>query len=227
MLVRDGRAQGALGYEMIRPLATALLRLGGWHIEGGPPRDRAKYVLIAAPHTSNWDFIWLLACAGHFGMSIRWIGKHTLFRWPYAWLMRLLGGIPVRRDRRQSLVRQMADTLKEQESMILVVPVEGTRARVSHWRSGFYHIARTANVPIVMSYLDYGTKRAGIGPVLEPTGNVSRDMDLLRSFYADKVGKFPENTSPIRLVEENAPDQAPPDVAPLVATAETVTVASL
>jgi 1-acyl-sn-glycerol-3-phosphate acyltransferase len=209
---------------MIQALSRVMLRLGGWHIEGGPP-PLAKYVLIAAPHTSNWDFIWLLACAGYYGMPIRWIGKHTLFRWPYGWIMRLLGGISVRRDRRQSLVRQMADTLKEQSSMILVVPVEGTRGRVSHWKSGFYHIARTAGVPIVMSYLDYGTKRCGIGPVLEPTGNVSRDMDSLRAFYADKVGKFPENTSPIRLVEENAPEEAPADVAPLLTPAAAETVA--
>jgi 1-acyl-sn-glycerol-3-phosphate acyltransferase len=185
----------------MKALANLLLRLGGWTIEGRPPEAR-KYVLIAAPHTSNWDFIWVLAFAYHFDMKIRWIGKHSLFHWPYGWFMRLLGGISIRRDRRQSLVKQMADALVAADSMCLVVPVEGTRGYVKHWKSGFYHIARTAGVPIVMSFLDYSRKIGGIGPTLVPSGDVRRDMDRLRAFYADKVGKFPEKTSPIQLVEE-------------------------
>lgn len=186
---------------MMKALADFLLWLGGWHIQGGPPEAR-KYVLIAAPHTSNWDFIWVLAFAYHFEMKIRWIGKHTLFRWPYGWFMRLLGGVSIQRDRRQSLVKQMADALVAADSMCLVVPVEGTRGYVDHWKSGFYHIARTAGVPIVMSFLDYSRKTGGIGPALRPSGDIRRDMDRLRTFYADKIGKFPEKTSPIRLVEE-------------------------
>jgi 1-acyl-sn-glycerol-3-phosphate acyltransferase len=186
---------------MMKALADFLLWLGGWHIEGGPPEAR-RYVLIAAPHTSNWDFIWVLAFAYHFEMKIRWIGKHTLFRWPYGWFMRLLGGVSIQRDRRQSLVKQMADALVAADSMCLVVPVEGTRGYVDHWKSGFYHIARTAGVPIVMSFLDYSRKTGGIGPALQPSGDVHRDMDRLRAFYADKIGKFPDKTSPIRLVEE-------------------------
>ena len=186
---------------MMKALANLLLRLGGWRIEGRPP-DARKYVLIAAPHTSNWDFIWVLAFAYHFDMKIRWIGKHSLFHWPYGWFMRLLGGISIRRDRRQSLVKQMADALVAADSMCLVVPVEGTRGYVTHWKSGFYHIARLAGVPIVMSFLDYSRKIGGIGPALVPSGDLRRDMDRLRAFYADKVGKFPEKTSPIQLVEE-------------------------
>jgi len=186
----------------VRTLANLLLRLGGWRIEGAPP-DVSKYVLIAAPHTSNWDFIWVLSFAAHFGLKIRWIGKHTLFRWPFGWIMRRLGGVSIQRDRNQSLVKQMADALIAADSMCLVVPVEGTRGYVTHWKSGFYHIARTAGVPIAMSYLDYSRKVGGIGPVLVPSGDVRRDMDRLRAFYADKIGKFPTKTSPIRLVEED------------------------
>jgi 1-acyl-sn-glycerol-3-phosphate acyltransferase len=197
---------------MIQKLSALLLRLGGWRAEGGPPAV-AKYVVIAAPHTSNWDFIWVLAFAGYYGMRIRWIGKHTLFRWPYGWIMRRLGGISVERDRRQSLVKQMADKFADLDALALVVPVEGTRGHVSHWKSGFYHIARTAGVPIAMSYLDYSRKRGGFGPLLVPTGDVPRDMDKLRAFYADKLGKYPHLTSPIRLAEENAPEvaEATPD----------------
>jgi len=208
----------------MRALASFLLRVGGWRVEGGPPNCR-KCVLIAAPHTTNWDFVWVLAFAFHYGMRIRWIGKHTLFRWPYGWIMRALGGIPVKRHRRQSLVTEMADTITAADSICLVVPVEGTRSHVTHWKSGFYHIARIAHVPIAMGYLDYGHKRGGIGPLLEPTGDVRRDMDRLRAFYADKVGKFPEKTSPIRLVEEESgivimPEPgvaAPAKAAPVVA----------
>jgi 1-acyl-sn-glycerol-3-phosphate acyltransferase len=187
----------------MRALANLLLRIGGWHVVGSPP-DVRKYVLIAAPHTSNWDFIWVLAFGFHYGIKIRWIGKHTLFRWPFGWFMRALGGVSIRRDRRQSLVKQMADTLIAADSMCLVVPVEGTRGYVDHWKSGFYHIARSARVPIVMSFLDYSRKIGGIGPTLQPTGEVRRDMDVLRAFYADKIGKFPGKTSPIRLLEEDA-----------------------
>jgi 1-acyl-sn-glycerol-3-phosphate acyltransferase len=187
----------------MRALANLLLRIGGWHVVGSPP-DVRKYVLIAAPHTSNWDFIWVLAFGFHYGIKIRWIGKHTLFRWPFGWFMRALGGVSIRRDRRQSLVKQMADTLIAADSMCLVVPVEGTRGYVDHWKSGFYHIARSARVPIVMSFLDYSRKIGGIGPTLQPTGEVRRDMDVLRAFYGDKIGKFPGKTSPIRLLEEDA-----------------------
>jgi len=185
----------------MKALANLLLRVGGWRVEGEPPEAR-KYVLIAAPHTSNWDFIWVLAFGFHYGIKIRWVGKHTLFRWPYGWFMRMLGGVPVRRNRRQNFVKQMADALTAADSMCLVVPVEGTRRYVDHWKSGFYHIARIAGVPIVMSFLDYGRRVGGIGPTLQPTGDVRRDMDLLRTFYSDKVGKFPANTSAIRLAEE-------------------------
>lgn len=192
---------------MMRALANLLLRIGGWRVEGKPPAAR-KYVLIAAPHTSNWDFIWVLAFGFHYGIKIRWVGKHTLFRWPYGWFMRMLGGVPVWRDRRQNFVKQMADALVAADSMCLVVPVEGTRGYVDHWKSGFYHIARTAGVPIVMSFLDYSRKVGGIGPTLEPTGNVRHDMDILRSFYAGKIGKVPANTSAIRLAEEEIASSA-------------------
>jgi 1-acyl-sn-glycerol-3-phosphate acyltransferase len=97
-----------------------------------------------------------------FDLKISWIGKHTLFRWPMGWLMRRLGGIPVRRHLRENMVEQMARTFSERETMALIVPTEGTRGYVPYWKSGFYHIARMAQVPIVMGFLDYGTRRAGL-----------------------------------------------------------------
>jgi 1-acyl-sn-glycerol-3-phosphate acyltransferase len=188
---------------MMKLIARVLLRIGGWTAVSQPP-DVNKYVLIAAPHTSNWDFVWTLAFARLYGVRIQWIGKHTLFRWPFGGFMRMLGGIPVKRDRRQSLVRQLAGMINAADSICLVVPVEGTRNHVKHWKSGFYHIARAANVPIVMGFLDYGQHRGGFGPALVPSGDLVADMDKLRAFYADKHGKFPHKGGSIRLAEEDS-----------------------
>jgi 1-acyl-sn-glycerol-3-phosphate acyltransferase len=168
-------------------------------------------VLIAAPHTSNWDLAYLLAFAGLFDVHISWLGKHTLFRPPLGAVMRRLGGIPVRRHRRGNLVTEVAGLFADREDLALVVPAEGTRSRAPHWKSGFYHIAREARVPIVCGYLDYARRRGGFGLTLTPTGNVRADMDRIRAFYADKVGRYPEKFGPVRLEDEGA---APPAGAP-------------
>jgi 1-acyl-sn-glycerol-3-phosphate acyltransferase len=184
-----------------RFLASLLLRLSGWEAEGEKPSAR-KYVLIAAPHTSNWDLFYVLALAWMLGVKISWMGKHTLFRGPMGSVMRALGGVPVRRERSGNLVDQMADAFAGAGSLVLTVPAEGTRGYVPYWKSGFYHIARKAQVPIVLGYLDYARKRGGFGPELIPTGNVREDMDEIRAFYADVAGKHPESFGEIRLKEE-------------------------
>ena len=180
----------------------------GWTPDGIRPEPR-QYVLIAAPHTSNWDFLYLIAFAEHFEIEISWVGKDTLFRAPYGWFMRMLGGIPIVRQKRENRVLSLAKLFSEYDDLGLVVPAEGTRAHVDHWKSGFYHIARTAEVPIIMSYLDYEEKRGGFGPAFQPTGDVRLDMDEVRSFYEGKKGKFPERFGQIRLIEEDSdePDQ--------------------
>ena len=187
---------------MEKLLARCFLRLAGWKPEGTPPASRC--VLIAAPHTSNWDLAFLLALAAVFDVRISWMGKHALFRPPLGWLMRLTGGIPIDRRRPGGMVEQAAHRLKNAQRLILVVPAEGTRAWVSHWKSGFYHIARAANVPIVLGYLDYARRRGGFGPAIEATGDISADMDEIRRFYADKVARHPEDFGDVRLKEEEA-----------------------
>ncbi len=182
-------------------LARALLGLTGWRIEGGKP-DVQRFVLIAAPHTSNWDLVYMLALSVLNDVKLQWMGKHVLFRPPLGWLLRLLGGIPVVRHRAGHLVGQLVRRFKESESLALVVPAEGTRGRAPYWKSGFYHIARAADVPVLLGYLDYSRKRGGFGPAIELTGDVSADMDEIRSFYADKVAKYPECFGEIRLKEE-------------------------
>ena len=186
---------------MTRLLARLFLRLTGWRPEGAKPAP-SKFIIIAYPHTSNWDLAYLLALAQLFDMKISWMGKHTLFPRPVGWIMRRLGGIPVRRDRRHNMVEQLATTFRERDSLALVVPAEGTRAYVPYWKSGFYRIALAAEVPIVLGFLDFSRKRGGFGPALMPTGDVRSDMDQIRAFYTDKVGKYPDQAGEIRLKEE-------------------------
>jgi 1-acyl-sn-glycerol-3-phosphate acyltransferase len=183
-------------------IARAFLWLLGWKPEGRRPAAR-KYVVIAAPHTSNWDLPIMLAVAWVFEVEVAWLGKHAMFAWPYGWLMRSLGGIPIRRDRSENLVQQLARAFEEAESLAIGVPAEGTRSYVPHWKSGFYHIALAAKVPIVMGYVDYARKRVGFGPELVPTGEVTQDMDKIRSFYSDKAGKHPDCFGDVRLKEES------------------------
>lgn len=188
----------------IRALGWLLLRLGGWTMVGERPTAK-KMVLVAAPHTSNWDFVWVLACATHFQVRISWLGKHSLFKWPFGPFMRMLGGVPVQRHRRGNMVEELIATFDEYEGLILTVPPEGTRRQTEYWKSGFYHIARGANVPILLSFLSYENKTGGFGPAVMPTRDVRADMDQIRDFYRDKAGKRADLFSRIRLREEDEP----------------------
>jgi 1-acyl-sn-glycerol-3-phosphate acyltransferase len=182
-------------------LARAFLRLTGWAPEGERP-SAPRFVLIAAPHTSNWDLAYLLALAETYDLRISWMGKHQIFRWPAGGLFRALGGIPIRRHERADRVGAMAREFASRDAFALVVPAEATRSWAPHWKSGFYHIARRANVPIVMGYLDYARRRGGFGPLFFPSGDLAKDMDVIRAFYADKTGKYPDQFGPVRLREE-------------------------
>jgi 1-acyl-sn-glycerol-3-phosphate acyltransferase len=191
-----------------RLLAQAFLGATGWKPEGAPPKPH-RYVLIAAPHTSNWDLAYLLAFAAINDLPISFMMKHTVFRGPFGPLFKSLGGIPIFRHRRDSLVKQMTEAFAARDEFVLVVPAEGTRARVATWKSGFYHIANEAGVPIVLSYLDYARKRGGFGPAVIPTGRYREDMDAIRDFYADKTGRHPELFAEPRIREEDAPPATP------------------
>jgi 1-acyl-sn-glycerol-3-phosphate acyltransferase len=187
---------------MRRAIAKSFVDLTGWRDEGAKPTAR-KYVLIAAPHTSNWDLFYLLAFAELYDERISFMMKHTVFRGPLGPIFRGLGGIPIRRDRRNNLVKDMTEEFARRDAFALVVPAEGTRSRVPYWKSGFYHIAREAKVPIVMGYLDFARRRGGFGPALLPTGDVRADMDAIRGFYADKSGRHPHLFAAPRLREED------------------------
>jgi len=191
-----------------RLLARAFLRVTGWTAEGAPPKPH-RFVLIAAPHTSNWDLAYLLAFGAVFDLRISFMMKHTVFRGPLGPFFKSLGGIPIRRHLRENLVKQMVEVFRGREDFVLVVPAEGKRDRVEHWKSGFYHIAREAGVPIVLSYLDWGRRCGGFGPAIIPTGRYREDMDAIRDFYADKTGRHPELFAEPKLREEDEPP-APP-----------------
>ena len=148
----------------------------------------------------------MLAMAFVYDVPVRWMGKHTLFKRPLGVFFRRLGGIPIVRSRPGGVVQQMIEHFGTHESLVLMVPAEGTRARADYWKSGFYHIAWNAKVPVVLSYLDFSRKVGGIGPSIELTGDIRSDMDEIRAFYEDKKGLHPKNMGAIRLREEDAQD---------------------
>ena len=192
-----------------RGLARVVLKIGGWRIEGDRP-EASSYVLIAAPHTSNWDFIWFIAMALAKDVPVRWLGKNSLFKGPLGYLMRWLGGLPIERSSPQGYVAQIAGLFSNPEPVVLVFPAEGTRGRVPHWKSGFYHVARQAQVPVVLGFLDYPKKRGGFGLERMLTGDIEADMDQLRAFYAGIDGRFPDKQGPILLREEGVPPRGDP-----------------
>ena len=188
-----------------RMIGQTFLKAAGWKAVGDRP-DTDRYIIIAAPHTSNWDMPVMLAFAFVYDIPVRWMGKHTLFKAPFGPFFRRLGGIPIVRHRAGGVVGQMIEQFEKNESLVLMVPAEGTRSHVEYWKSGFYRIARAAGVPVVLSYLEFGKKEGGIGPSLEMTGDVSADMDRIRAFYAGMQGLRPENVGVIRLREEDVAD---------------------
>ena len=171
-------------------LARFILWLTGWRIVGGVPAA-PKYVLIAAPHTSNWDFpVALMVC---FALRLRvyWMGKASLFPPLLGAVMRWLGGIPVNRARSGNLVQATVDAYNSNQRLIVIVPPEGTRSKVTQWKTGFYHIAQGAGVPIALGYLDFRKKEAGLSRMFQPSGDIVADMVEIQAFYAGIIGKNP------------------------------------
>jgi 1-acyl-sn-glycerol-3-phosphate acyltransferase len=174
------------------------LRFRGWRFEGDIP-DVPKFVAIIAPHTSNWDFFIMLQFAIAKKVSARWLGKHTIFRWPLVSLLQSLGGIPLDRRKRSDVVASAVTAFEENDQLILAMAPEGTRKFTHAWKSGFYHIAREAAVPVLLVYLDYEKRVAGTGPLITLTGNVDEDMASVEEFYQKVTAKYPVKTSTIRI----------------------------
>jgi len=171
-------------------LSKFYLKLSGWRRVGRMP-EVPRCVMIAAPHTSNWDAPIALAMVFAFRLKAHWLVKHTAFRWPFRGLLKWLGAIPIDRTRSTDVVTQMVEELKKPAELILLLAPEGTRKKVTHWKTGFYHIASKAGVPLVLAFLDYARKEGGIGPVFQPTGNLESQMAEILKFYSTVTGKHP------------------------------------
>ena len=158
-------------------------------------------VALCAPHTSNWDFIWGLAAMLALDIELSWVGKHTIFRWPVRRFLRYLGGTPLVRSSGEGRVQEIAKTIRDAPDFIFGIAPEGTRKPVARWKTGFYHVAREANVPIWLAYFDYKRKVVGLGPLFFPTDDTQADLLALRKFYADKTPCKPENFIPFETTQ--------------------------
>lgn len=178
---------------MMKLLSKWYLKKIGWKINGTMPDDIKKCVIIAAPHTSNYDFV--IGRAGFYVMGIKkvkFLIKKELFFFPLGPILKSMGGYPV--DRKQNtVIKDTTADFNRKDSFFLLITPEGTRKRVKVWKKGFYHIALSAKVPIVLSYIDYGRKEGGIGPIIYPSGDFEKDFQIITNFYKDKTAKFPEN----------------------------------
>ena len=176
--------------SLLRAASRAWLKAAGWTVQGELPAGSAKAVLIAAPHTSNWDLPYTLMVGFALRLHLYWMGKSSIFRWPFGPVMRWLGGIAVNREQSTNLVAASVAALKAADGSVqLVVPPEGTRGATRQWKTGFYYIALGAGVPIVLAYMDYERKISGLGPVFTPTGDVDSDMATIKAFYAPFKGR--------------------------------------
>jgi 1-acyl-sn-glycerol-3-phosphate acyltransferase len=182
-----------------------MVRVLRYRIVGAPPPADAVYVLVAAPHTSWLDFPLMLGIAWASGLRPGFLAKKELFRAPFGTAMRGVGGIAVDRQNPGTLVADLTSRARSGEPFALVVAPEGTRAKGTFWKSGFYRIAKEAGVPIVLTFLDGPTRTGGFGPTIHPSGDVRADMDLVRAYYADKSGVRPELRTPPLLHDEEAP----------------------
>lgn len=180
--------------HVLYAVSWLFLRLTGWR-KGGSPPDLPKFVLIGAPHTSNWDFIFCIAFAFVYRRKIFWMGKSSLFRFPYGPMFRWMGGIPIERSKPHGVVGQTIETFNSTDRLILCIAPEGARKRVEKWKTGFYHVACGAGVPIALGFLDYKQRRGGFGPLFTPTGDIDADTIQIRAFYATITGRHPNQFS--------------------------------
>ena len=175
---------------LLRAFSVAVLRLMGWKVEGSLPPGAEKSVFIAAPHTSNWDLPYTLMVAFSLRLNLYWMGKEELFKPPFRGVMRWLGGLPVQRSKAGNLVAASIEAIKAATGPLqLTVAPEGSRSKARYWKTGFYHIAVGAQVPIVMAFMDYGRKVSGLGPIFVPTGDLDADMAAIQAFYAPFKGR--------------------------------------
>lgn len=179
---------------ILKGVSWLFLKLWGWKVVGEVPQTK-KLVIIGAPHTSNWDFPIFLSMVGYLGLRVNYLGKHTLFKGPFAWFFYYLGGIPVDRSSAEArdIVSQVVEEFSKREQIWLGISPEGTRKKVEKWKTGFYRIAQDAGMPIATAFLDKKTKQVGFGPIFQVSGDMEADLKAMRAFFAKKTGVRAEN----------------------------------
>ncbi len=187
------RTAPSLAVRLFRPLGRGWLKLTRFKVIGEMPVAR-KFVIIANPHTTNWDLPYTLAAGLHYGVRVNWMGKASIFKWPLGGVMRWLGGLAVDRSKSTNAVTAMVDTFASAERMALVIAPSGTRSATAPWKSGFYHIAHGADVPLVLAFINYRTRTVGIAGMLVPTGDYEADLAAIHALYA----KVLEPGAPLR-----------------------------
>ena len=178
--------------KFMRNFSRFLLRMAGWQILGDLPENIRKCVIIAAPHTSNWDFVIGRLAYYVLGVPVKFLIKKESFVGLTGYLLKKMGGIPVDRSRSNNLVEQIARLFAKEAQLNVVITPEGTRKLVREWKKGYYYIALKANIPIVMGFLDYGRKQAGFGPILYPSGDYEKDFEQIKNFYQNKQARYPK-----------------------------------
>ncbi len=176
----------------MRKVFIWLFNWKGWKMDVNLPEGYQRCVVIAAPHTSNWDFLYSLSVFFKYNLPVRYLAKKELFRWPIRSIMEGTGGLAVVRNSKNRLVDDMIQLFNETDQLMLAIPAEGTRGRVDKWKTGFYHVALGANVPVLLGYLDYENKIAGFGPLIHLSGNPITDAEQIKAFYRNVKGKFPK-----------------------------------
>ena len=170
-----------------RAVGHLYLKIFGWRVSGEFP-NRIKLIAVIAPHTSNWDFIHGIFAVFAMGLHAHWLGKHTLFNFPFGAVMHWLGGIAIDRRSAHGAVTQTANALAKADQMLIGITPEGTRKKVKEWKSGFYHLSVEAKVPLVLIYFDYPNKTIGIGREFTPSGDFEREFKEIKEYYRDKLG---------------------------------------
>lgn len=188
-----------LGYVVVfEKLAERSLNLMGWEIDNHCPLELDQYVMIAGPHTSNWDALYARLGLKALGVNVRLTIKDSYMKLPFGPFVRAMGGIGIDRrpkasgEARPSMVQLMTELFKTHPKLVMLVTPEATRARQEQWKTGFYHVALNAGVPIALAYMDYAKKKTGVGKIVHPTGDFEKDMAEIMAFYAQVKAKFPE-----------------------------------
>lgn len=176
---------------LLRFLAKFLLWCFGWKTIGPKPQEK-KYLFVAAPHTSNWDLFFMVMIASNLQIKLYWMGKDSIFKFPFKHIMHWMGGISVDRSKSNDVVAGMVKIYKECDDLVVSIPPEGTRSHTVYWKTGFYHIANGAGIPICLGFLDFAKKEGGVGPMFKPTGDIEKDMADIKQFYKNITGKYPD-----------------------------------